>query len=206
MKMKSCVWLVCVLLCMPMVMEGQVIRVDGGVAFSTIRTKGEALGDGVRPFQMSVGMEYCDKGLFNLTSSIGYLRKGMKSPILIQENVGDLPIATRSYMDYLTVNTLFNMKGSIRRETYYVGVGPRLDFNMGNHTVADGPVDDLDLIGMKGGQAVVFGLKCEAGFWYDLNEHYRVGANFAYLPSFTNTWGGLKDRTFTVGLSLGYRL
>lgn len=77
---------------------------------------------------------------------------------------------------------------------------------MGNHTVADGPVDDLDLIGMKGGQAVVFGLKCEAGFWYDLNEHYRVGANFAYLPSFTNTWGELKDRTFTVGLSLGYRL
>lgn len=87
MKMKSCVWLVCVLLCMPMVMEGQVIRVDGGAAFSTIRTKGEALGDGVRPFQMSVGMEYCDKGLFNLTSSIGYLRKGMKSPILIQEKL-----------------------------------------------------------------------------------------------------------------------
>lgn len=31
MKTKSCVWLVCVLLCMPMVMEGQVIRVDGGL-------------------------------------------------------------------------------------------------------------------------------------------------------------------------------
>lgn len=101
----------------------------------------------------------------------------MKSPVLIQENVGDLPIATRSYIDYLTVNTLFNIKASIRRETYYVGVGPRLDFNMGNHTVADGPVEDLDLIGMKGGQAVVFGLKCEAGFWYDLSERYRVGAN-----------------------------
>lgn len=38
------------------------------------------------------------------------------------------------------------------------------------------------------------------------NGVFRVGANFAYLPSFTNTWGGLKDRTFTVGLSLGYRL
>lgn len=203
MKMKSCVWLVCVLLCMPMVMEGQVIRVDGGAAFSTIRTKGEALGDGVRPFQMSVGMEYCDKGLFNLTSSIGYLRKGMKMEIM--ENVGDIPSKASDYMDYLTVNTLFNIKGSIRRETYYVGVGPRLDFRVGTHHKVSGQADESDWA-IKNTQAVVFGLKCEAGFWYDLSERYRVGANFAYLPSFTNTWGELKDRTFTVGLSLGYRL
>lgn len=215
MKKKNCVWLVCILLCMSVGVKGQVIRVDGGVAFSKLKAKGIPINsiysDAVRPFQMSVGLEYCDKDWFNLSSSIGYLRKGGSMNVGISDNVGDVT-EYFDYIDYLTVNTLFNMKRSVRRETYYVGVGPRLDFKMGARSTCSA-LPELEPT-MKDARAVVFGLKCELGFWYDLNEHYRIGANFSYLPSFTKAWVSpaedskmkIGDRTFTLGLSLGYRL
>lgn len=219
MKKKSCVWLVCLLLCMSAGVKGQVIRVDGGVAFSKLKAKGIPINsfyDGVViPFQMSVGLEYGEGDWYNLSSSIGYLRKGGSMNVEITENIGDVSrrVKYQDYVDYLTVNTLFNVKRSIRRETYYVGVGPRLDFKMGASSTCSAFPEILQP-SMKDARAVVFGMKCELGFWYDLNEHYRIGGNFSYLPSFTKTWvtpavnSKLKigDRTFTLGLSLGYRL
>lgn len=219
MKKKSSVWLVCILLCMSAGVKGQVIRVDGGVAFSKLKAMGIPINsfydDAIRPFQMSVGLEYYDKEWFNLSSSIGYLRKGGSMDLDISDNVGDVPerVKYHDYIDYLTVNTLFNIKRSVRRETYYVGVGPRLDFKLGASN-SSSQTPELMEPGMKDARAVVFGLKCELGFWYDLSEHYRIGANFSYLPSFTKTWVSpaegskmkMGDRTFTLGLSLGYRL
>ena len=34
----------------------------------------------------------------------------------------------------------------------------------------------------------------------------QLGFNIAYLPSFTRLSDGIRDRTFTFGLSLGYKL
>ena len=217
MKKKSCVWLVCILLCLSSAMEGQVIRLDGGAAFSKLVTRGVPDGysyNAVRPFQISAGLEYWDKGAFNLSSSIGYLRKGGSMDVAVEENVGDIPYYTKykDYIDYLTVNTLFNLKRSVRRETYYIGVGPRLDFKLGTSNCSE--AEKIDIGPIQDARAVVFGLKCEVGFWFDLTEHYRIGTNFSYLPSFTKAWvspvGDSKmkigDRTFTLSLSLGYRL
>lgn len=214
MKKKSCVWLVCILLCVSAGMKGQVIRVDGGVAFSKLKVRGIPINsfydDAVRPFQMSVGLEYCENDLYNLSSSIGYLRKG--GSMKVYENIVGAYSIYKDYIDYLTVNTLFNLKRSVRRETYYIGVGPRLDFKLGTSNNLE--ANDMAITAIQDARAVVFGLKCELGFWYDLNEHYRIGANFSYLPSFTKTWVSpaedskmkMGDRTFTLGLSLGYRL
>lgn len=213
MKKKYYVGLVCLLLCLSPAMKGQVIRLDGGVAFSKLMSRGvkgfDQYDRKVMPFQMSVGVEYLDKELFNLSSSVGYIRKGGKSKIYETIDAVE-PTVYADYLDYVTMNTLFVLKRSVRRETYYVGGGPRLDVKVGYHPGL--PIDE-DL-SMNKFRPLVFGLKCELGFWYDLTDRYRLGVNFSYLPSFTKTWKPvaddaaikLGDRTFTLGLSLGYRL
>lgn len=51
-----------------------------------------------------------------------------------------------------------------------------------------------------------FGLKCVGGIRKDFGN-MQLGINIAYLPTFTRVIpGGGHDRTFTFGLSLGYRL
>lgn len=116
------------------------------------------------------------------------------------------------FIDYLTVNTLFNAKHSVRRATYYIGAGPRLDFKVGSKETE---FEDVEYI--NGGKpdinSVVFGLKCEAGVWYKLDDRFRLGANVSYLPSFTKAWTSpvapdvtMTTRLFTLGVSLGYVL
>ena len=41
--------------------------------------------------------------------------------------------------------------------------------------------------------------------WIDF-RNMQLGFNIAYLPSFSRLSDGIRDRTFTFGLSLGYKL
>lgn len=212
MKNKCCVWLVVLLFMFVATANAQMVRIDGGVAFSKLKTKGldgnQILDKSVKPFQMSLGLEYLEREYFNLSSSVGYLRAGGRSDIPVVSSIGQQMVDYKCFIDYLTVNTLFNIKRSVRRETYYVGIGPRLDFKL--------DAKETEVYGVhyaNGNKPVVFGLKCEAGFWYDLDDHFCLGANVGYLPSFTKTWTSpvnpdvtMATRSFTLGVSLGYRL
>lgn len=219
MKNKSCVWLVVLLVLSAVTAKGQMLKVDAGMAFSKLKTSGlkniQLFDKSVKPFQMSVGLEYMEREHFNLSSSIGYLRTGGKNEVILDPLTGENTASTIDYkyfIDYLTVNTLFHIKQSVRRETYYFGLGPRLDFRVGGKETKLGGVEYIN--GHKPKMnAIVLGLKCEAGFWYTLDDHFRLGANVSYLPSFTKAWTSpavpdvtMTTRTFTVGVSLGYML
>ena len=54
---------------------------------------------------------------------------------------------------------------------------------------------------------IIVGLKCETGVNYNF-DRYLLGLNVSYLPSFIkpNKDFIAHDRTFTVGILLGYRL
>lgn len=211
-------------LCLGVMTKAQVIRVDGGMAFSKLSTYkspfGDVLNKFITPFQMSVGIEYMDKNSFYLSSSIGYLRKGGKDDLTENNSeIGAKPTkgTVKYLMDYLTVNTLFNIKKEVRREIYYVGIGPRVDFKVKDKSKLklQSEIENLNNHApIPGTQSVVLGLKCDAGFWYRLDDHFRLGAHISYLPSFTKTWSSpvegvemyQKDRTFTLGIALGYAL
>ncbi|MCD8267121.1 MAG: PorT family protein [Parabacteroides sp.] len=219
MKKRNCVWLLCIIQGFVAVMNAQVLKVEGGMAFSNLRTSGlernQLFNKFVIPFQGSIGIEYLDKKNFNLSSSIGYLRMGGKEKIY-QYNGPDPANASlvdqKYFIDYLTINTLFNLKRSVHRLTYYLGVGPRVDFKTG---VREAGVESMEYIDGKQPEvnSAVFGLKCEAGIWYALDDRFRLGANIGYLPSFTKAWISpvvsditMATRAFTLGLTLGYAL
>lgn len=219
MKNKSSVWLVVMLFLFVATANGQMLKVEGGMAFSKLRTQGldgnQLFDKSIKPFQMSVGVEYLEKEHFNLSSSIGYLRTGGKNKVIIAGGDGGILNSNFNYkyfIDYLTVNTLFNIKQINNRTIYYIGIGPRLDFKLGSR---ENIYEDMDYLEGKRPElnTVIFGLKCEVGFWYDLGDKFRLGANVAYLPSFTKAWTSpvapdvtMTTRSFNLGVSLGYIL
>ena len=77
MKIKSCAWLVCLILCLPIMMKAQVLKIENGMAFSSLVNEGEDLFDkSLSSYQMSIGLDYLDQGWYALSSNVGYLRKG----------------------------------------------------------------------------------------------------------------------------------
>lgn len=212
MKKKNCVWLVCMLLCITAIGKAQVVTVENGFAITSMRFSKAGL-DKVYPYQMALGVQYADKGWFNLSSNIGYIRRG--SQVLFGYNpepevsVGD--IVMKSKLHYITLNTTFDIKKTSRDGySFFIGVGPRLDFKLkstiesyaefGSSSEYEPTKDKLEGI-----HAVLFGLKCVGGIRKDFGK-MQLGLNVAYLPSFTHLSEGVHDRTFTFGLTLGYRI
>lgn len=70
MKEKRCVWMVFVLLCLMGPGRAQVITIENGVSVAKLK-KGYD-GQNLYPYQMSLGMEYMDRGRYNLSSQIGF--------------------------------------------------------------------------------------------------------------------------------------
>lgn len=74
MKIKSCAWLVCLILCLPITMKAQVLKIENGMAFSSLVNEGEDLFDkSLSSYQMSIGLDYLDQGWYALSSNVGLL-------------------------------------------------------------------------------------------------------------------------------------
>lgn len=70
MKIKSCAWLVCLILCLPIMMKAQVLKIENGMAFSSLVNEGEDLFDkSLSSYQMSIGLDYLDQGWYALSSN-----------------------------------------------------------------------------------------------------------------------------------------
>ena len=213
MKNKSCVWLVCVLLSIAAMGKAQVVTLENGFSITSMRHSKEGLGK-VYPYQMALGMQYMDKGWYNLSSSIGSMRRGSRDKIFYNPITGENGYVTmKNKLHYLTVSTTFDIKKTSHDGyTFFIGVGPRLDFNLKSVTVTYIDFDQSRPEGyeptkenLDGIHPVLFGLKCVGGIRKDIGN-MQLGFNIAYLPSFTHLSKGVHDRTFTFGLSLGYKL
>lgn len=214
MKNKSCVWLVCMLLCIAVKGNAQVITLENGFGITSMRAK-KASTNKVYPYQMSLGYQYLDKGWYNLSSNIGYTRRGGQVKIPYNSITGaewSGRITEKDKLHYLTLSTTFDIKKTSRDGyTFFIGVGPRLDFNLKSVVTTYSDFDDTvsDYKSTKekldGIHPVLFGLKCVGGIRKDF-RNMQLGFNIAYLPSFTCLSDGIRDRTFTFGLSLGYKL
>ena len=113
MKIKSCAWLVCLILCLPITMKAQVLKIENGMAFSSLVNEGEDLFDkSLSSYQMSIGLDYLDQGWYALSSNVGYLRKGGSFDFYEATDPGlNMLKRNMKYMfDYITLNTTFRVK------------------------------------------------------------------------------------------------
>ncbi len=194
----------------------QIIKVENGISMTSFQFKSyeSPFDKKIYTYQISSGIDYLDKGWFNLSSNVGYIRRGGKSIYESRNNDGDYlgKIADKIHIDYLTLNTTFNVKTTTYNNyTFFAGVGPRLDFKLNrNYTFGGSP--SLDISTAPKVNNIAFGLKCTTGAYYEVGR-IQLGLNLSYLPNFTKIFkkddgsgSYCHDHTFTLGLSLGYKL
>lgn len=108
------------------------VALENGVGVTSLRA-GDGSTDNVYPYHMSLGYQYLDKGWFDLSSNIGYLRKGGQIKVIYNTVYGEFSdhVIFKSKLHYLTINTTFDVKKtSPDGYTFFVGVGPRIDFKL----------------------------------------------------------------------------
>lgn len=183
-------------ICLSTALNAQVFKIENGISISSLKNL-----DRTTNYQVSIGLDYLDRDWYELSSEVGYIRKGskIKHHIYMDESIS-IPDIIKLDLDphYVTINTTFRLKAKRERETYYAGVGPRVDFKINDPDIHV-PVNEY----LPKTETVLYGLKCEAGFKYSFSS-IDLGINVAYLPSFNKLIDGLRDRTFTLGLSVGY--
>lgn len=198
---------------------GQTLQVQGGVSVSNLDWRYEGI-EGVSIYNENLiatsffaGVNYMDKHYFNLSSNIGFIRKGGKDEFLISDVNGDLTnemVIEKPTLDYLTINTLFEAKYTIKDKfAPFVSFGPRFDYLLSSSRHFDGLQD------LNGMNNTAFGLLLGGGVKYYLSA-FQIGLRADYYLNFNNVgdWyvtnpnvsGEVKSNAYTVNLTLGYRL
>ena len=185
--------------------EAQVSRVkmEGGVGFSSMRGM-YWFDEVVHPFYFTVGAEYLDRDWFHLSSNVGVVRKGGKDDLRISmDEVADWSLRGT----FFTLNTLFDVKKvSYDGYTFYAGAGPVLNIKMGKSEKISSKSHDESL-GMDF-NPVHLGVRCELGVKKDF-KRTALGLVASYqtaLTSYVKNLSDLRDRTFTLGLTLDFML
>ncbi len=213
MRTRQNLWVVVVLtfafVCNASSTKSQVIKVEHGMALTSLTLKDIDLYKWICPYQTSIGLDYMDKGWYVLSSNIGCIRKGGRDDLYFPGITDIVQTEQTIALDYLTLNTTCRIKGtSSDKYTFYAGVGPRLDILLKKHETSNPRMNGSNLSTLPKGNPLVAGLKCEVGFNYTIIGGYQIGVNAAWLPSFTHCIDGtaVHDRTFTIGLVFGYQL
>ncbi len=189
----------------------QRLKIESGISFSS--TKKTMYEERANHFQLSIGLDYFDKGFCFLSSNVGYFRKGGKVTLGLAEEYFSSSGVETLYIDCITVNTTFNLKAQLRKSIFYCGIGPRFDINMKDGVdFNNASIHELVEPNIPHINKISIGLKCTTGFYYDLFP-FQLGIYCDYLPTLTKTFKNSStnkmfgnNRTFNIGASLGYKL
>ncbi len=191
----------------------QVVKVIGGAVLTAMSDAYDIYEKQRTFYTGGIGVDYLEGRLFYLSSEITYKPRGGKALVEIATSpvdVTDEYVSTR--VDYLNINTTARVKYAFSGLNLYAGVGPKIDIRLGVHNdvpvnVAgeDQPFPELQSSDLK---SVVWGIKPEFGFFYDLNN-FRIDVNAAWMIDFTrigkNYSTDLHSRSFNATLGIGYR-
>jgi opacity protein-like surface antigen len=143
------------------------------------------------------------------------IRKGGKGVVALMEYGGTpiLNFSDKPTLDYFSLNTTIDFKYRIREAiTPFIGFGPRFDYllNSSKH------FDELKKLGEF--NDISFGLILGGGLKYDISD-FQFGLRADYYLDFkkfkkiaewtiedTGMGGKISVNTFTLNLSVGYRL
>ncbi len=163
-------------------------------------------------YSLFAGMDYLDKKFFNLSSNLGFLRKGgqSKTTLTNADGVAVETITEKAKLDYISINTMIDLKYPITDKIIpFVSVGPRFDYLLSHSSQFDG------LKSMNELNSTSIGLNLGGGLKYNLSkiqiglraDYYLNFSKIADWPAQTGNLGGqIKDRTMLINLTIGYKL
>ncbi len=196
---------------------GQTLKIQTGVSISKLDWLISE--NGTRYFDETligntffVGVEYLEKKHLNLSSNIGYLRKGGKDNIVFTDINGITREnnTEKAKLDYFSINTTIDFKYPINEKIIpFVSIGPRIDYLVGYPDVLEG-INEMNEL-----NKVNYGFILGGGLRYKF-EKIRIGLRADYYlnfnkiaewPAQTNNLGGkINDKTLLINLSVGYKL
>jgi hypothetical protein len=117
-------------------LRAQVLNLQAGASISNLHSSIGGmnytfLGHTRDDLSAFIGMEYLERKYWSISSNVGFVRKGGRESWW-DSTGGPVPQVTETF-DYVSFNTLFNLKYPIGKWIPYVSVGPRVDF-MVSHT------------------------------------------------------------------------
>ena len=198
--------------------NGQIIKIQVGTSMSKLEWKvkesnaASYYDETLLGYSIFAGIDYFDKQYFNLSSNIGMIRKGGKSEVQLVDEFGLIQtLIEKPTLDYLSMNTMIDLKYRIKETTItpFISFGPRFDYllNTSKHFDVLEELDDLKNISI----GLIFG----GGLKYDLSN-LQFGLRADYYLDFTKVadWstentrigGEISTNTFTISLTIGYRL
>jgi len=199
--------------------NGQVLKVQGGTSISNLDWNlnwsdiGSFYTETLVGYSFFAGIDYFDKQYFNLSSNIGLIRKGGKAEVTPVDQNGEPTgetIIDKPILDYLSINTTVDIKYRIKETiTPFISFGPRLDYLVNSSEQFDGLKEFDELNSTSAGLLLGGGIK------YDISK-IQFGLRADYYLDFTKVadWtienteniGEVTVNTFTINLSLGFRL
>lgn len=200
---------------------GQTLKIQKGTSISNLTWNLYGLtNEPISPYNKPLfsyaifaGIDYLDKPYFNLSSNIGFIRKGGKGEAFFTDENGELPNQIKTVtatLDYLSINTMIDLKYPIEETiSPFVSVGPRFDYLVNNSREFYALEVNNEL------KNTLFGLILGGGVKYDISN-LQLGLRADYYLDFTkiadykNEETGIRGETtvntFTINLFVGYRL
>ena len=208
--------------------NAQTLKIQGGTAISKLDWQldrinsttslydqnlvGHSIFAGIDYFKVEdlYGREY-----FNLSSNIGMIRKGGMHEIVFSDENGltGETLTDKLTLDYLSINTTLVLKWPINfSETVFpfVSFGPRFDYLL-SHSKHFDLLQEMDEL-----KPFSTGLILGGGIKFNIGESLQIGLRADYYYNFndiadwrnrnTGNGGRISVNTFTIWLSVGYRL
>jgi hypothetical protein len=212
--MKNLFLIVCCILCLDtFFVSGQTINIQAGTSLSKldwVMDETNYFNNTLIGYSAFAGIDYMDSRYFNLSSNLGYVRKGGRDKI-IYINLYGVETGTdymNASLDYLSFNTAVDVKVPINNIVPYLCFGPRIDFLIMHHRLYNG-IDD-----MGGLNSVSYGLLFGGGIKYDMPT-IQFGIKAEYYLNFNKVaeWSpqnnlnyDIKDNTLLLSVTIGFKL
>ncbi len=197
-------------------LTAQTIHLQSGVAVSSLNWElingGIFYDDAIISPSVFVGIDYLKKKYYNLSSNIGYIRKGGSDVLQMTDALGNElgMLEDKITLDYVSLNTTFDVLiPAVKDKLFpFFSVGPRIDFLVANSERLDSykKLDEL--------HKTSYGLIIGTGIRYAFSR-IELGIRADYLANFNKIvyyedegtfYSSLKDKTALVSFTVGYRL
>ncbi len=164
-------------------------------------------------YSILAGIDYLDKKYFNLSSNIGFIRKGGKDEAQLYDQNGVLTSGTlinKATLDYFSINTKVDIKYEIKETfTPFVGIGPQFGYLINNSKLFEA-IKKNDRLENKS-----YGLLVGGGIKYNRSK-FQLGLRADYYLDFTKVadWtveapkvgSKITSKTYSISFTIGYKL
>lgn len=192
-------FLFCILFLTCLTSKSQTLKIDNSVAISSFDSeKLDMLNTSIKLYSLMFGVDYVDSNLWEVSTQLGYLRKGGKEML----DYPSLEIIEK--LNYIHLNTTVRLKYEKEKYCIYLGAGPKVEFLIDNNHLKSSLYKDYKL------NRISTGFKYEIGFKQYLNHRINIGLNLSYIHDIGKLGGtlynNLINKTFLLSISLGYKL